>query len=87
MSGLGSSRNVQRSDDGATNCVYSRVQDLVSRPSLRSGYFDETTKTMNEKCFERNEKKMYFWQKPEGVIIHDGKFDNTKSILHPSLTL
>ena len=30
---------------------------------------------------------MYFWQKPEGVILHDGNFDSTKSSLHTCLTL
>ena len=30
---------------------------------------------------------MYFWQKPEGVILHDGNFDETKSSLHTCLTL
>ena len=35
----------------------------------------------------RKMKKMYFWQKPEGVILHDGNFDSTKSSLHTCLTL
>ena len=32
---------------------------------------------MKEIFFEKNEK-MYFWQKPEGVIPHDGNFDSKK---------
>ena len=30
---------------------------------------------------------MYFSQKREGVILHDGNFDSTKRSLHPCLTL
>ena len=41
---------------------------------------------MKENFFEKNEK-MYFWQKPKGVILHDGNFDSTKSSLHTCLTL
>ena len=38
------------------------------------------------KFFLRNEK-MYFWQKPEGVILHVGNFDSTKSNVHTCVTL
>ena len=41
---------------------------------------------MKEYFFEKNEK-MYFWQKPEGVILHDGNFDSTKSSPHTCLDL
>ena len=39
------------------------------------------------KFFIEKNEKMYFWQKPEGVILHDGNFDSTKSSLHTCLTL
>ena len=54
MSRLASSRNVEWSEEGATNWVYSRTQDRVNLSSLRSGYFDERTKKMNEISFLRN---------------------------------
>ena len=41
---------------------------------------------MKEIFSEKNEK-MDFWQKPEGVILHDGNFGSTKSSLHTCLTL
>ena len=41
---------------------------------------------MKENFFEKNEK-MYFWQKPQGVILHDGNFDSTKSSLYSCFTL
>ena len=75
MSRLASSRNVQWSAEGATNCVYSRVQNYVNLSCLRSGNFEETTKTINGIFFEKNEK-MYFWQKPKGVILHHGMTEN-----------
>ena len=34
------------------------------------------------KIFLEKNEKMYFWQKPEGVILHEGNFDSTKSSLH-----
>ena len=30
---------------------------------------------------------MYFWQKPESVILHDGNFDSTISSLHTCVVL
>ena len=48
--------------------------------SFRSGYFNERTKKMKV-FFEKNEN-LYFWQKPEGVILHDGNFEGTKRSLH-----
>ena len=53
MSRLTSSRNVQWSEESATNWVYSRAQDRVNLSSLISGYFDERTEKMNEKHFLR----------------------------------
>ena len=43
-------------------------------------------KKMKENFYEKTEK-MYFWQKPEGVILHDGNFDSTKRSLQTCLTL
>ena len=58
MSRLASSRNVQWSAEGATNCVYPRVQEQVDLSSLRSGNFDE--RKMNENIFfEKNEKRIF----------------------------
>ena len=55
---LGTSRNVQLSAEGATNCVYLRVQKQVNFPSLRSGNFDE--RKINETLlFEKNEIRMF----------------------------
>ena len=78
MSHFGSSTNVQWSEEGATKSVYTRTQNLVNISSFRSGYFDERTKKMHENFLEKNEE-MYFWQKPEGVVLHDGNFDSTKN--------
>ena len=39
-------------------------------------------KKMKEIFFERNEK-MYFWQKPEGVILDDQNLVGTKKSLYP----
>ena len=58
MSRLASSRNVQWSAEGATKCVYPRVQKQVDLDSLRSGNFDE--RKMNENIFfEKNEIRMF----------------------------
>ena len=86
MSRLCTSRNNQWSAEDVTNSLCSRAYNLVNLSSLRWGYFDERTKKMKENFFEKNEK-MYFWQKPESVILHDGNFDSTKSSLHTCLTL
>ena len=86
MSRLGSSRNVRWSVGGVTNSLCSRAHNLVNLSSLRWGYFDEKAKKMKDIFFEKNEK-MYFCQKPEGIIPHDGNFDSTKSSLHTCLTL
>ena len=59
MSRLGSSRNVQLSEEGATKRVYTKTQNLVNISSFRSVYFDERTKKMNEISFEENEKKVF----------------------------
>ena len=40
-----------------------------------------------KEIFLRKMKKLYFWQKPEGVILHDGNFDSRKSSLHTCHTL
>ena len=54
MSRKASSRNIQWSEKGATKWVYSRAQDLVvNLSSLRTGYFNERTKKINEKLFLR----------------------------------
>ena len=45
MSRLGSSRNVQWSEEGATKRVNPRVQNLVIMSSARSGNFDEELKS------------------------------------------
>ena len=76
MSRLGSSRNVQWSEESATKRVYSRTQNLVNISSFRSGYFDERSKKLNEfflrkmkKCiFGRNSKASYFMT--ETLIVH-----------------
>ena len=58
MSRLASSRNVQWSAEGATNCVYPRVQTQVDLYSLRSGNCDE--RKMKEYIFfEKNEIRMF----------------------------
>ena len=67
MSRLASSRNVQWSAEGATNWVYSKVQDLVNVSSLRSGYFDERTKKKTEKIFLRKMKQCNFGRNPEAA--------------------
>ena len=72
MSRLASSRNVQWSEEGATKLVYPVAQNISS---FRSGSFDETTKKM--KFFSKTEN-LYFWQKPEVVILHVENFDSTK---------
>ena len=73
MSRLASSRNVQWGVESATICVFSRAQRIknLSVTSLRSGFFDRTKKKM-----KKNLK--YFWQKNEGVILHDGYFNGKK---------
>ena len=43
ISRLGSSRNVQWSEEGSTKRVYTRIQNVVNISSFRSGYFDERT--------------------------------------------
>ena len=48
MSRLTSSRNVQWSEESATNWVYSRAQDRVNLFSLRSEYFEEKTEKMKK---------------------------------------
>ena len=70
MSRLGSSRNVQWSEEGATKRVYTMSQNLVNISSFRSGYFDERTKKLNE--FLKKTEVLYIWLKLESVIHHDG---------------
>ena len=86
MSRLGTNRNVQWTAECVKISLCSRAPNFVNLSSLRWGYFDERIKQMKEIFFERNEK-MYFWQKPEGVILHVGNFDSTKSNLHTYVTL
>ena len=86
VSRFGTSRNFQWSAEGVTSSLCSRAHNLVHLSSLRWGYFDERAKKMKENFFEKNEK-IYFWQKPEGVILHNGNFDSTKRSLHTCLTL
>ena len=86
MSRLGTSRNVQWSAEGVTKSLGSRANNFVNLSGLRRGHFDERTKKMKHIFFEKN-KKMYFWQKPESAILHDGNPDSTKSNLHTCLTL
>ena len=64
MSRLASSRNVQWSEEVATERVYIRAYNHVTLSSLRSGNVDEITKKMNENLFEENEK-MYFGRNPK----------------------
>ena len=84
MSRLASSRNVQWSAEGATSCVYPRVQKQVDLSTLMSGNFDE--RKMSENIFfEKNENVCS--AKNEGVILDDGNFDSRRPSLHPCLTL
>ena len=64
MSRLGSSRNVHWSEKGATKRVYTRTQNLVNIFSFRSRYFDERSKEIEEKFFQRNEE-MYVGRIPK----------------------
>ena len=61
MSRLGSSRNVQWSEEGGTKWVYTRTENLVNIPSFTSRYSDERTRKMNENFFDKNEE-MYLTQ-------------------------
>ena len=85
MSRLASSRNVQWSTEGATNCVYPRVQTQVDLYSLRSGNCDE--RKMKEYIYFLRKMKYVCSAKNEGVILDDGNFDSRRTSQHPCLTL